>query len=103
MGTAVKVPDLDMDESAQIEFDFTDELGVATIASATVTVDLRDGTDADPSLLAQGARVLVPGGKLVTQLVKGRNAKCSYAVRCVATGSDGLIRTAVALVRVVRL
>lgn len=103
MGTAKKVDDLDMDESAQVEFDFTDELGAATITDAVVTVDLREGQDPTPNDLKSGTRILVVGGKKVTQMLHGKMPKCSYAVRCVATCSDNLDRTAVALIKVVRL
>ena len=103
MGTAKKVDDLDMAESAEVEFNFTDELGVATITDAVVTVDLREGQDPTPATLLSGVRVLVVGGKKVTQMLHGRMPKCSYAVRCVAACSDGLDRTAVALIKVVRL
>lgn len=103
MGTAKKVDDLDVDESGIVEFDFTDDLGTATVTSVQVTVDLREGTDPAPATLLSGSAQIVPGNKMVRQKLEGHVQKCSYAVRCVATCSDQVSRTAVALIKVVRL
>lgn len=79
-----EVDPIDEAEQDVLAFDFTDDLLVGeSIASAAVTVDLEDGTDATPDELKNGTHSVA--GAVVYQPVKGRPAGAAYTVRAVAT------------------
>lgn len=74
-------------EKVTLTFDFSAELGSATIAGTPVcTVTLVAGTDASPSSLLSGA-AQVSGGN-VLQLVHNGSAGADYDVKCTATLDD---------------
>lgn len=61
-----------------------------TIASADLAVTLKQGTDALPSAILDGAALLLAGGR-VMQRIQGGADGASYLVRCAATTSTGRI------------
>lgn len=105
MGTAQVVDDLDVEEADTLKFDFSAELTAAgaTISSAAVEVDVREGHDPVPSDLLDGALSIVNSATGVTQRVDPDRAPVGYGIRCVAQCSDGLPRVAVALLNVRRM
>lgn len=105
MGTVSAVPSMDIEEADTIPFVFDPELPVSvTILSAAVTIDIRQGNEASPSNFAVGAPQISSGTRQVLQKLDARNvAPGRYAVRCVASRSDGLRSVGVALVTVERL
>lgn len=106
MGTAEAVADIfATDAGVKVQFDFTAEMqpAAATIPNLDALawgVEVRSGFDANPDALWDGAPSLDATQRIVTRRVKGQRAPVAYALRCVATGSDGEKRTAVALLDV---
>jgi hypothetical protein len=103
-------PNKDPDEIINLSFDFTDELGAATIDSKTLAVVVRLGTDPAAASMLNGAAQsatwtdtkLSPTTRVgVIQQIKLGVAECNYSVRCVATLSDTrvLVRGAILPVR----
>lgn len=76
-------------EKLWVQFDFSDELGTADIASAVVTASLRRGTDAAPSAVIFGP-VILQGGA-VLQIVQGGLVGATYGLVCAATLTNGLV------------
>jgi len=61
-----------------------------TILSAAMTVTLKQGTDASPAAILDGAVVILAGGR-VLQRVRGGIAGAGYLIRCAATTSTGRV------------
>lgn len=76
-------------EKVTLTFDFSAELGSATISSAACVATTVAGTDASPSSVISGA-AQISGGD-VLQLVKQGLVGCDYNVTCTATLSDGRV------------
>lgn len=83
----MKIGPKDPDEIKTVIFDFTNQLGTASISSAPVTVDVVRGADATPDNLKSGSPVI--SGALVRQLITGGLLGVSYAIHCIATDSSG--------------
>ena len=75
-------------EERQFEFDFTNKLGTATVASATTTGKIvSTGVDVSATLLTVGKQSL--SGQSVYLWVVGLTDGTDYQITCKAVGSDG--------------
>lgn len=83
-----------------LPFDFTDDLGTATIASVATTIALNAGAEGDtPDTLAlYGSETIVAG--LVYVPVEAGVHFCDYVVGVAATLSDGRVLVLAGLVPV---
>jgi hypothetical protein len=86
----MKLDTKDPAERKLVTFDFANQLepGIA-IASATLTVTVAQGIDADPSALLDGASTLA--NDKVLQRVAGGVSGTLYQLRCLATDASGLV------------
>lgn len=66
-----QLPSKGAGETVTIKFDFTSEIGVETIQSATAAARLLAGADASPSFVLNGAPQFTPGATFALQSVKG--------------------------------
>ncbi len=73
-----------------------------TIQSAALTVTLKQGTDATPAAILDGAPVLLAGGR-VMQRIQGGVDGASYLVRCAATTSTGRVLLCAGVMPVVEI
>lgn len=93
-------PSKDPAEIITVTFDFSDEIGAATISSTDVTITVANGTDPAVASMLNGAEV-VSGALVYQSVMLGVNGN-NYVPRCEATLSDGrvLVRAALLPVRV---
>lgn len=61
-----------------------------TIQSVSMSVQLKQGVDASPSAVLDGAPQILAGGR-VMQRVQGGVIGASYRIRCAATLSNGAV------------
>lgn len=83
------LPNKDVEEVIPVQFDFTDEIGSATIQTKTVAVNVKSGNDDAPANILQG--VMTESSGIVEQTVKAGRAGVTYHLRCTATLSDGRV------------
>lgn len=88
----------DPSEIKPVTFDFTNQIGAATIASTTVAVTVIRGTDGNPGNLLSGGAAIA--GPLVNQRIKAGISGCNYLITCLATDSAGLVHKIAASLRV---
>lgn len=70
-----------------LTFDFTKELGTATLVSATTTASVTNGEDPTPANLISGEATV--SGQKAYQKVSGGLHGVIYKLRCTAVDSDG--------------
>ena len=99
---AFRLDDIDFEEADTITFPFGAWVGAGqTISLAEVTVSVASGADGTPEAMRVGAAQVQ--GSSVLQAVMGRVVGVDYKLRCKATRSDGKVRVAAYLLKVVRL
>lgn len=99
---AFRLDDIDLEEFDTITFPFGAWVGPGqTIALADVTVTVASGADGTPEAMRVGAPQVQ--GSSVLQEVVGRVVGVDYKLRCKVTRSDGKVRVAAYLLKVVRL
>lgn len=81
------LPDKDPAEIITIPFDFSSEIGAATISSVVVTITVANGTDANVAAMLNGAAT-ISGSSALQSVTLGVNA-VDYALRCLATLNNG--------------
>lgn len=82
------LPQKDPTEIVPVTFDFAPDIASgATVTPVSVTVTVINGSDSNPGDVLQGAASAV--GAKVVQWIKAGQAGVSYAIRCVATATDG--------------
>lgn len=93
------LPAKDPAEELIIPFDFSSEIGAATINSVAVTIAVESGTDAAVGSMLNGAAT-ISGADALQSVKLGVNG-VNYALRCLATLSDGqkILRAATLPVR----
>jgi hypothetical protein len=83
-------PKKDPGEKFWIEFDYADEMEASeTISSASLSIEVVNGTDASPSSVLSGA--MVNQSTNMAQLIQGGLSGCIYAFKCLATTSLGRV------------
>lgn len=97
----MKIGPKDPQEVKLVVFDFTNQLGTHTVASATVTVEVARGTDQGVSAMASGTPQTT--GAYVRQLVGGGVLGTSYQLHCLATDSSGQVHKITADLDVLRV
>jgi len=81
---------MDVAESKPVYFPFATELGMNTIVTAAVTIDLLSGTDAAPDGMRVGSPTVDNINRMVAlQLAPVDRAGNSYHLRCRAVDSAG--------------
>ncbi|MEQ1658512.1 MAG: hypothetical protein ABL896_07010 [Hylemonella sp.] len=80
---------IDPEEIKVVTFPFANELGGATIATATVTSATLRGVDPAGATMVQGAAVI--DGTNVKQRIKGMLTDVTYLLKAKAVDSDGLV------------
>lgn len=83
----MRVGPKDPQEIKTIIFDFTNQLGTHTLASATLVVGVSKGTDPSPSAMLSGSPTV--SGAYVRQRVVDGVLGVSYKLTCVGTDSAG--------------
>jgi len=82
------LPQKDPTEIVPITFDFAPDIASgATVTPVSVDVSVLNGEDSAPGDMLQGAASAT--GAKVVQWIKAGKAGVSYAMRCVATATDG--------------
>jgi hypothetical protein len=94
------LPAKDPAEIITIPFDFSSEIGELAIVGQAVTITVETGADPDVASMLNGAATIAASD--VLQSVKLGVNGVNYALRCLATLSDGqkLVRAATLPVRV---
>lgn len=86
-------------ETKTYTFDFTSDLGSATISTQSCTAAVFSGTDASPSSILSGSASA--SGAVVSQKITGGVEGVLYDVTCSITTSDGQTLQKVGLIAVV--
>lgn len=96
-------PEKDPAEKVWATFAYAPALEASeTIQSAALTVSLKQGSDATPAAILDGAAVLLAGGRVMQRIQGGVNG-ASYLVRCAATTSTGRVLLLAGVVPVVEI
>jgi hypothetical protein len=85
LGNTMSIGPKDPSEVIIATLDFTQELGLETISSATVTVSLLNGADPTPSAILNGAANI--SGLTVRQSIRNGVSGCVYEIRAAITTS----------------
>jgi hypothetical protein len=78
----------DPSELKAVTFDFTNQLGAATIVSAALSIEVYQGIDASPSSMLSGAAVVNPA--TVVQKYAAGVQQVTYLLHCLVTDTAGL-------------
>ena len=85
----ITIPSKDIEETATLLFDFSDQIYVDPIVSAKVVIDVKTGEDYNPSIVLNGAPTFTMS--TVSQQVSGGEKYTAYRIRCTATTSLGRV------------
>ena len=78
----------DPTEIKDVTFDFTNQIGLNEVSSATVVSETLQGIDANPNLLLLGGLTHV--GAMVTQRLTGGIVGATYLLHCMVVDTVGL-------------
>ena len=91
----------DPSEVKLLTFDFSNQVGTASLVSAIVTCLPVQGADAQASAVIAGAKAVLDSS--VTQLLSAGVVNVAYVLHCTATDTAGLIHRVSASLLVSRL